>query len=95
MDPIGMLVAALGAVAALSVVFALQAALRRRRLLKRREPAQWVAFELGASQGRGPIAGPDAVDSDSAVELDGIFRGDPEAAKETPYAGSPDRRPPR
>lgn len=96
MDPIGMLVASLVAAVAMGGVFALQAALRRRRLRSRplpplsapadgsvgklREPAQWAAFELGASQGRGPIAkDQDAGSHETALDWDGVFRGDPEA----------------
>lgn len=96
MDPIGMLVASVMAAAFMGGVFALQAALRRRRLRSRplprlgaaaegtdatlREPAQWASFELSASQGRGPIAR-DSASPPTALDWDGIFRGDPEAEK--------------
>lgn len=92
MDPLGMLVAALVAAAAMGGVFALQSAIRRRRLRFRpplagdqegsagaqRPGAQWTATQLSSSRGTGPM-GRRSPAKPAEVDWDAVFRRDVDA----------------
>ena len=105
MDPLGMLVAALVAAAAMGGVFALQSAIRRRRL-KFRPPlaadqdgptgaqhpgAQWTPTQLSGPRGR--MGGPSPAQP-AEVDWDAVFRRDVEA-QQSPSDRGPSSRGPR